>query len=243
MASACAAIPVAAEGPPAIEPMLGLEAPEAQLEWEAPPDKGLPPQSTRRCQVFKAYAVLGTSGAFMGTADLEFRSRPKGVTPAAACGAAFSGRSVRPRLKETLGVMGVFGRYLVGVFPDGFGLLGSFSLIDLETGATVFSDEYEYARGVVFEQTAQGPALTYWSRLGGFDCIPRQGESACWDRIRGKRHIPATVPQPDCETAVADRPSQQGASSAQITLHVRVPRLSRRSATYLSDRPNCGLAP
>jgi hypothetical protein len=245
MVSAWAAFAVAAGGPPAIEPMRGLEAQKAQIEWKASPDQSpIPEESTRRCQVFGAYALLGTHGNFMGTEDLEFRSRPKGMTAAAVCGAGFKGHSVRPRLDDAIEPMGVFGHNMVGVYPDGFGIFGDFSLVDLETGVRVYRDQYEYTRAVVFEHTAKGPLLTYWSRLDGFDCIPRRGESACWNRIREKHHIPATVPQPDCEKAVAERPSilQKDTDSAQIAVHVRVPRLSRRDATYLSDRPSCGLA-
>jgi len=196
--------------------------------------------------VFKSYAVLGTHSTDMGTADIEFRTRPKGMTAAAACSAEFHHPTVRPSLgADALEVMGIFGRYAVGVYPDGFGLLGGFTLFDMEGGAKVYSDVFEYARGIVFERTAEGPVLTYWSRLESFDCIPRRGESDCWKRIREKNHIPASVSQPDCEKAVAEQPSiiAKDLSSAQMTVQVRVPRLSRRDATYLSGKPSCGLAP
>lgn len=243
---ALAAAAVAAEGPPPIETMRGLEPQEAQLEWKVPPAPGLPENAIRRCRAFTSYAVLGTYSTDMGTADIEFRTRPKGMTPAAVCGAGFHGHSVRPTpAPDALDVMGIFGRYAVGVFPDGFGILGSFSLLDLESGAKVYSDVYEYARRLVFERSAEGPVLTYWSRLASLDCIPRRGESACWKRIRETHHIPATVSQPDCEKAVAERPSivAKDMDSAQITVRVRVPRLSRRDATYLSGQSSCGLSP
>jgi hypothetical protein len=79
-----------------------------------------------------------------------------------------------------------------------------------------------------------------------FDCIPRGGENACWNRIREKNAIPATVPQPDCEKAVAGDPSilqGEATRAVQITVHVRVPRLSRRDAVYLPDRPGCAPTP
>jgi hypothetical protein len=62
---------------------------------------------------------------------------------------------------------------------------------------------------------------------------------------REERH-PATVPQPDCDAAIAKEPTiLQGEASraAQITVYFRVPRLSRREATYLPDRPGCAPKP
>jgi hypothetical protein len=138
----------------------------------------------------------------------------------------------------------VLEHYLVAVFPDGAGVLGSFTVYDLDTGKKAFGDEYAYEREVLFEGGKDGPTLTYWAALHGFDCVPRRGDATCWKRVREKQGIPAFVQQPDCEQAVAKRPSAlQGEprQSIQITLHVQVSRLSRRNTVYLPVRPGCDL--
>ncbi len=183
----------------------------------------------------------------MGVDDLEFRIRPERMKPTDVCADTFRGRSSRPTGEASQDEpKGVFGRVLFAWWVDTFGGLRAFALFDLETGHTVYEDAYAEDRGITFEQGSDGPVLTYWSQLRDFDCIPQGGETTCWNRIREKNGIPATVPQPGCEQAMAPDPSvpqSQADRVVQITVHVRVPHLSRHNAAYLPDRPDCALAP
>jgi hypothetical protein len=166
------------------------------------------------------------------------------MRPEDVCGDGFQGRSVRPAEDGT--PAGVFDHYLVTVFPDGFGVLGSFTIFDLDTGAKVFGDEYAFGQELDFASGPGGPTLTYWAVLRELDCIPRRGDASCWKRVRERQGIPPTVQQPDCERVVAKDPSVlkgAPARSLQVTLHVRVPRLSRRAPTYLPDVPSCDATP
>lgn len=227
----------------------GVEFPEAVLNSRLKHKKiGRPSENaTQTCLIFARYAVLFADEGQMGVDDLEVRLRPEGMKELDACAVPFGGRSSRPTGEAArYEPKGIFGRVLFATWVDSFGEMTGFALFDLETGRTVYEDGYVEDRGITFENGSHRPVLTYWSQLTEFDCIPRRGESACWNRIREKNAIPATVPQPDCEEAVAGDPSiLQGEANrtVQITVHVRVPRLSRRDAVYLPDRPGCAATP
>lgn len=219
------------------------------LTWKLPHAKAGQPSetATRTCRVFAGYAVLSSYEGEMGVDDLEFRVRPAGMKPGEVCADAFRGGLVRPTGEaSTCEPEGVHGRVLFSKWVDSFGLLTHFVLLDLTTGKAIYEDAYEEDRGIVFEGDGERPVLTYWSQLKTFDCIPRRGEPGCWNRIREKNGIPAGVPQPDCERALAKDPSMlkvEANRSVQITVHVRVAGLSRRNAAYLPDRPDCELTP
>jgi hypothetical protein len=249
LAGALAARPAAGEDPGRAGLVKGLEASTRRLEWKLPHAKrGIPSErATRTCLVFTGHAVLWSDEGEMGASDLELRRRPKGMPAETVCGARFHGRAVRPRASEDpLSPEGVFGRYLFARSADDFGILAGFALLDLETGATVYDDTYAPGLELVLEGAGGAPALTYWASLGRFRCIPRRGEEACWRGIRETHGIPAEVPQPDCEDAIAAQPAmleEEADRSTQIAVHVKVPRLSRREATYLPDPPKCAAAP
>jgi hypothetical protein len=244
-----AAAPALAGDGPGRGRFCGLEWPGSAITWKLGHEMGGQPgkPATRTCLVFARYAVLSSDEGGMGVEDLELRVRPAGMAPAEVCVDGFRGRSVHPTGEAASDYpLGVFGRQLFVIYGDRFGVLAAGALLDLESGKTVFQDEYEDERGITFERGREGPVLTYWSPLKDLDCIPRRGEAACWSRVRERNGIPATVPQPDCEAAIAKEPTMlQGEVSraAQITVHVRVPRLSRREATYLPDRPGCAPKP
>ncbi len=244
-----AAPALAGESPSRAGKNRGLEVPQAVLSWKLGHQKiGSPGETaTRTCLVFARYAVLSSDEGEMGVNELEFRIRPEDMKPIDVCADAFHGRSSRPSGEASHDEpKGVFGRVLFSSWVDSFGDLTGFALFDLETGRTLYEDAYVEDRGITFEPGGDLPVLTYWSQLRGFDCIPRGGETACWNRIREKNGIPATVPQPDCGQAMADDPHiPQGEADrvVQITVHVRVPRLSRRDAAYLPDRPGCARKP
>lgn len=244
-----AAPALAGDSPSRTAQTRGLAFPEVVLTWKLPHAKAGQPSeaATRTCRVFARYAVLSSDEGEMGVDDLVFRVRPAGIKPVDVCADAFRGGSVRPTGEaSTCEPKGVHGRVLFSTWVDSFGLLTHFVLLDLDTGKTVYEDVYEEDRGIAFEGDGERPALTYWSQLKDFDCIPRRGETGCWNRIREKNGIPATVPQPDCEPAIAKDPSTLRGEvnrSFQITVHVRVARLSRNDAAYLPDRPDCELTP
>ncbi len=246
---AFSALAAAAADPSPGDLVRGLDAQETKLEWKLPHKKiGVPAETaTRKCQVFSGYAVLASDEGEMGVADLEIRVRPEGMKAKEVCGAAFRGRSIRPTGRAAGNYpVGVVGRFLFSVYPDADGILQGFTLLDLERGELSYEDAYEYERELRFERAGDGPVMTYWAPLDGFDCVPRHGQATCWTRIREKLGLPVTVPQPDCERAIAKEPSMlQGEPdrSAQIAVHVRVRRLSRRDATYLPDPPICAAAP
>jgi len=227
----------------------GLEPLERRLERRLPhPKRGIPAEpATRTCLAYAGHAVLWSDEGEMGASDLEIRKRPKGMTAEAACAERFPGKVIRPQEgDEAMEPAGIFDRWLFEVSADDFGILATFALVDLDTGARSYEDDYQPGRELRFERTAEGPLLTYWSSLGRFDCIPRRGESACWQRIRERHAIPPEVPQPDCEAAIAAQPevlTGDADRAAQIAVHVRVPRLSRRDAVYLPDPPSCEAAP
>ena len=227
----------------------GLEPPERHLERRLPhPKRGVPAErATRSCLAYAGHAILWSDEGEMGASDLEIRKRPKGMTAEAACAERFGGKAIRPQEgDEAMGPAGVFDRWLLEVSADDFGILATFALVDLDSGARSYEDDYQPARELWLERTAQGPVLTYWSSLGRFDCIPRRGEPECWQRIRERHGIPPEVPQPDCEAAIAAQPemlSGEADRATQIAVHLRVPRLSRRDAVYLPDPPSCEAAP
>lgn len=183
----------------------------------------------------------------MGVSALELRVRPAGMKPADLCGDAFRGRSARPAGAAAENVpVGVFEGVLFSRWADGFGILTAFALVDLETGKTVYEDTYADDRGIAFEHGTDGPVLTYWAHLKELDCVPEAHDGACWSRIRARNGIPATVPAPDCAAALARSPSALERApdrGLQLAVHVRVPRLSRRDAEHLPDRPVCAVAP
>lgn len=240
---------LASDSPSRTAKLRGLELPGAVISWKLGHNKiGHPIETaTRTCLVFARYAVLSSDEGEMGVDDLEFRVRPEGMKPVDVCADTFRGRSSRPTGEASQDEpKGVFGRVLFSTWVDSFGGLTGFALFELETGHTVYQDAYMADRGITFERGRDRPVLTYWSRLTDFDCIPRVGETACWNRIREKHGIPAAVPQPDCERAMTQDPSmlQMDADRVvQITVHVRVPHLSRRDAAYLADRPDCAATP
>ncbi len=249
LAIAVAARPAAGEDPGRTSLVKGLEPSTRRLEWKLPHAKrGIPAErATRTCLVFRDHAVLWSDEGEMGASDLELRRRPKGMPAEAVCGAKFRGHAVRPRASDdALSPQGVLGRYLFAGSADDFGILAGFAVLDLETGATVYDDTYAPGLELQVERGDGAPTLTYWASLGSFHCVPRRGEDACWRRIREAHGIPAEIPQPDCEEAIAAQPAileEEADRSTQIAIHVRVPRLSRREATYLPDPPTCAAAP
>jgi hypothetical protein len=234
----------------ATEPAVrGLEPVERRLERKLPhPKRGIPAErATRTCLAYAGHAVLWADEGEMGGSDLVIRRRPKGMSAEEACAERFHGKAVRPAEgDDAMSPAGVFDRWLLEVSADVFGELASFALFDLDTGARAYQDDFAFGRGLRLERTAKGPVLTYWASLGRFDCIPRRGEAGCWSRIRERHAIPAEVPQPDCEDAIAASPGMLEAEAdrtAQITVHVRVPRLARREAAFLPDPPSCSATP
>ena len=227
----------------------GLEPPERRLERTLPHMKrGIPGErASRTCLAYARYAVLFSDEGEMGASDLEIRRRPEGMAASDACAERFRGKVVRPQEgEEAMGPAGLFDRWLLEVSADDFGMLATFALVDLDTGDRAYQDDYQAGRGLELERTASGPVLTYWSSLGRFDCLPRRGEADCWRRIRERHAVPAEVPPPDCEAAIAAQPEMLTADAdraAQIAVHVRVEGLSRRDAVYLPDPPSCEAAP
>lgn len=247
--AALAALPARADDARAASPVMGLERLERRVTRTLPHGKrGIPGErATRTCHAYAGHAVLWSDEGEMGASELELRRRPKGMPAEAACAARFQGRTVRPQEgADAMAPAGVFDRWLFEVSADEFGILASFALLDLDTGDRAYQDDYAPGRGLQLERSAEGPVLTYWSSLGRFDCLPRRGEAECWRRIREQHGIPAEVPQPDCEAAVQAEPSMltvEADRAAQIAIHVRVPRLQRRAATYLPDPPACAATP
>ena len=187
-----------------------MEAPAAELSWSLPT---LRPGSadkrvTRNCQVYGRHAVLWSEDGGMGVDALEFRPRPAGMKAEDVCGDGYVGLRLRPKSEKatdyaaSYGPVGAFGRFLVSVGDDEFGLVAWFALLDMDTGTVAFRFNYQAARGVTFEQGKDAPVLTYWSLLWDFDCIPRRGDSACWKAIRVRHGIP-----PRCRNRTARRPS------------------------------------
>lgn len=228
--------------------MRGLETEEAKLEWPLRRDeRDHFNDVTRVCLVYGRFAVLTTTVGILGGVDLEFRTRPAGMPPKEVCADSFRGRSVRSNRPDGASAgypIGVIGHHVACLHHESFGSLGRFIIFDMTTGAAVYDDNYYLhveVGGVSFEPGSGGPTLTYWRGIGKTDCLPRRGEKECWTSIRKRHGIPSSVPQPDCEDWISPDGTPDSADY-QIKVHVRVPRLTRRKAMFLGDRPACSPA-
>lgn len=227
----------------------GLDAPEATfaLDLGVTEDTVPPSRVVRKCAAYRSHAVLWTENpALIGEQDVAVRARPVGWSPERICAVTAEGAQERSLSNtETFDPVGVGGRYLFTVYPDGAGVLTSFQVIDLDTGRHVIEDEFNLDKGVVVASGSRGETVSWWSAIGELPCLPRRGESECWQRILKARKVPKTVqiPQPDCEAIVMRTPSfATDPVGIQVTIHV-LAALGRSGPEYLGDAATCDEAP
>lgn len=228
----------------------GLDAPEATFALDLDVDHEdtvPPPKVVRMCAAYASHAVLWTENSWLiGEQDVAVRARPGGWTAERICAVTAEGAKERSFSNaDTFDPVGAVGRYLFTVYSDGAGVLSSFQVIDMETGRHVIEDEFNLDKGVVVASGSKGQTVSWWSSIGEPPCLPRRGESECWQRILKARKVPKTVqiPQPDCEAIVMRNPSHAtDPVGIQVTIHVRAA-LGGSGPEYLGDAATCDEAP
>jgi hypothetical protein len=197
----------------------------------------------RKCVVWGAHAALWTEDpALMGVVDVEVRKREAGASPEQACAPAAKGGRRFSDADKVYDPVGAVGRHLVTLYPDGLGVLSSFSVLDMDSGALLLEDQFNVEKGIDLARTATGASISWWTRLDDVPCVPRRGESGCWTRILAAARVPPSVrvPQPDCEAIVARNPgvTEKPYGIVQITVHTRGT-LGRPGRDYLPDPATC----
>jgi hypothetical protein len=243
LAIALAAPPEPASSLPFVR---GLDAPAGKVVRQiGTSERMVPPRPiVRKCVAWGAHAAVWTEDpSLMGVQDLELRARPGGWAPEKVCAPTLAGARRVPANDQIFDPVGAVGRHLVTLYPDGLGVLSSFALVDMETGARILGDEFNVEKGIDFTRTGGEVTASWWSNVGDVPCVPRRGESACWLRILAAKKVPATlkIPAPDCEPILKKRPAAAAEGSVQITIRARTT-LGRSAIEYLADPATCDAA-
>lgn len=248
-ALSAASTPASTPAEPSQPFVRGLDRPAGALSRKVGMSDRMVPLAPiyRRCSVYEAHAVVWTEDpSVMGATDMEVRARPPGAPVERVCAPTVAGsRPVSPADAEVLPI-GAIGRHLVTLYPDGHGVLSTFHLMDLETGARVFDGVFNVEKGIDLARAGGSIAVSWWTQLSDLPCLPRRGERACWKRILADAQVPPSVaiPQPDCEAIVARRPGavKDPDGSVQITVRARV-KLGTPGIEYLPEPATCDESP
>ncbi len=242
LAAALAATPAA---PPPNPYVRGLDAPVRRVARTIGTTSDVTPPApiVRRCDAYPAHAVLWTENpALQGVVDVEVRATPPGTSPEQACAPSAKGGRRFKDSEQVYDPIGAIGRHLVTLSPEGIGVLSSFAVVDMDSGARVLEDQFNVEKGIDLALAAGGTTISWWTRLDDVPCVPRRGERACWPRILAAAKVPPTVkiPQPDCEAIVARIPSvvEKPYGIIQITVHARAT-LGKPGREYLADPATC----